>query len=342
MKLLHIANFHITKDGAQFYSCDRKFNAGFIRNGHTVYDYSYKDMIRLTNFFRSTKIGRSNADPQLLNICAQFQPELIVLGHVNIPPATLAAMRKLLPNTPIISWFVDPLEPYRIDHFKPMAPYIDALFATTAGDSLKALKKQLQCIPIMGYLPNPADSSIDTGKAFAMKTHLYDVVYCGSDRKHPKRAEFLTQVSHKTPDLKWKIAGSLNQPLIYGSEYMQLLQSARFALNLSKFNTDYMYSSDRIGQLTANGLLTFTHYFPGVDKLFTAEEMIYFNDADELIEKLSYFSQHYDEAVTIAKKGYEKAHQCYSSERICRYMTEAIAGNFTEHYEWIDEYYNLN
>jgi hypothetical protein len=69
MKILHIANFGYTKDGAHYYFTDRKISAGFVRNKHFVYEFSMRDIARMSNIFKTKNLGKSKANADILAIC---------------------------------------------------------------------------------------------------------------------------------------------------------------------------------------------------------------------------------------------------------------------------------
>ncbi len=58
-------------------------------------------------------------------------------------------------------------------------------------------------------------------------------------------------------------------------------------LNYSRRNDVTLYSSDRIVQLTGNGLLTFSPRIPGFEKLYTEQEVVYFDDQFDLAKKIN-------------------------------------------------------
>ena len=81
MRVLHIANFHLSLNGQHYNNCDQKINAGLIEAGHAVVSYSYKDMLRFSNVLGTSRFGHGKVRAQLLSIADAFQPECIVLGH---------------------------------------------------------------------------------------------------------------------------------------------------------------------------------------------------------------------------------------------------------------------
>ena len=66
-------------------------------------------------------------------------------------------------------------------------------------------------------------------------------------------------------------------------------------INVAKPEDLYIYSSDRVAQLTGNGVLTLTHEQFRLDQLFTDDEMVFFGSNDDLIDKIAHFLDNEDE-----------------------------------------------
>jgi hypothetical protein len=77
MRILHVANFNTHKYGTDLYATDRKISAGLTRNGHFVYDFSYRDVCRNESLFRTTRLGNSKVNQKLLQACETICPELL-------------------------------------------------------------------------------------------------------------------------------------------------------------------------------------------------------------------------------------------------------------------------
>jgi hypothetical protein len=137
------------------------------------------------------------------------------------------------------------------------------------------------------------------------------------------------------------IRGSLDQPPVYGQEYLDLLQRSLCGLNLSKHHDLYWYSSDRIAQLTGNGLCTLSQRIPGFEELYGEDEVVYFDSEAELVDKIHYLAEHPAEAAVIGRRGWQKAHNTFNVDRICRYMLEGVEGTFSEDYLWLSSYFRL-
>ena len=55
LHILHCAMFSVNKYGANFYSGHTRLSNGLIRNGHLVYNFSYRDVARAKRFLASSR-----------------------------------------------------------------------------------------------------------------------------------------------------------------------------------------------------------------------------------------------------------------------------------------------
>ena len=112
-------------------------------------------------------------------------------------------------------------------------------------------------------------------------------------------------------------------------------------LNYSRRNDITLYSSDRVAQLTGNGLLTFSPVIPEFDALYRQDELCYFANVDELIAQVEYYTQHPTQAAMIAERGWMRAHSSFATERVCRFMEEVVFRQpYSQYYEWQNHVFN--
>lgn len=341
MRILHVANFNLYKYGADLYATDRKISAGLIRNGHFVYDFSYRDVCRNESFFNTTRFGNKKVNRRLSDAVRRIRPEILLLGHSELIEAeTLAGIRDDFPDLKVGLWYVDALFHHeKMAHVFARQPYIDVIFATTGGE---LLQKMASGSTRAAFIPNMIDSGVESVKSFANKTPDHDFVFCGRDSGDQERRQFMTTlVQQSSAHMRVAFRGCMGEPPVTGSDYLEFLSRSRMGLNMSRRNDVYMYSSDRIAQLTGCGLLTLCPRVPGMDTLFSNEELVYFDTIDELLEKIRYYHENDGEAVEIALKGWERAHTSYNCERVTRFMIECLTSTpFSSAYEWQDEIYS--
>ena len=341
MKILHIANFGFNKQGAHFYCTDRKISSGLIENGHFVYDFSFRDMARMGTIFKTKKLGASWANKEILKIVHNIEPDLVLIGHSDLmSPMVLQDIKQLFPKTKIAFWYVDPLYlEQKLGFIREFSPYLDAIFCTTGGEYLQKLKQPHLKV---AYMPNVGHRNVEVLKQFESENIDKDFIFCGVVYKEPVREKFLKDLADtlQNNQVKYQYYGCFDQAGVYGKGYYKVLSEARMGLNYSRKNDVTLYSSDRIVQLTGNGLLTFSPRIPDFEKLYTEQEIIYFDDQNDLAYKIKYYADHLIEAKQIAEAGWNKTRHSFNAKRISQFMLEVTFDQpLSEVYEWADEVY---
>ncbi|MFW1666580.1 glycosyltransferase family protein [Acinetobacter ursingii] len=341
MKILHIANFGFNKQGAHFYCTDRKISAGLIENGHFVYDFSFRDMARMGTVFKTKKLGANWANKEILKIVDNLEPDLVLIGHSDLmSPDVLKQIKHLYPKTKIAFWYVDPLYlEHKLDFLKAFSPYLDAIFCTTAGEYLAKLKQpHLRA----AYMPNIGHHNVETLKQFENPNTDKTFIFCGVVYKEPERETFLKDLADalSQSQVNYQYFGCFGQQGVYGKSYYKVLSESKMGLSYSRRNDVTLYSSDRIVQLTGNGLLTFCPHIPDFEKLYNQHEVIYFDGQVDLAKKIKFFDQHPEQAMQIAQAGWEKTRQSFNAKRITQFMLEVTFDRpLSEAYEWSHEVY---
>lgn len=334
MKILHIANFGFNKQGAHFYCTDRKISAGLTENGHFVYDFSFRDMARMGTIFKTKKLGANWANKEVLKVVDNLEPDLVLVGHSDLmSPNVLKEIKQRYPQTKIAFWYVDWLcEEPKSSFIYDFLPYADAVFCTTGGALLEQYKTNNNKV---AYIPNMVNSAVESLRQFEKSEFSYELVFLGTIEKNSTREKFILDVSQNL-DSNMKCFGTFENNSVYGAEYMKVLSKSRMGLNYSRKNDMELYSSDRIAQLTGNGLLTFCPEIPEFDMLYQEDEVVYFEDAFDLVDKFKAYSSDIDLAKSVAKNGWEKTHRSYNCKRVTKFMLETIYGDtYSEKYEWV-------
>ncbi|ABW67242.1 glycosyltransferase family protein [Desulfosudis oleivorans] len=338
MRIVHAAIFNTFKYGHEYYSMDRKISNGLIREGHFVYDFSYRDVCRAENPFKTTSIGKGKMNRLLILTVDAVQPHLLLLGHSEMITAeTLNHIRTTHPDIRIGLWYVDPLfHTDRIQHLIKRRGCMDAMFITTGGDLLRQFKTPENRI---AFLPNISDPSVDINTNHEKERFDIDFIFGGSDSKEPERQAFLknmTAALGKT--MRCELWGALGNPFYTDHQFYEKLSRAKMGLNLSRRNDVYLYTSNRITQLAGSGILTFSPRVPGLEKVYSENEVVYFDGLDDLVKKANYFHTHDDERKQIASAGWDRTHRSYNCQRVTRFMLDLLFEQpFSEPYEWISE-----
>lgn len=134
-------------------------------------------------------------------------------------------------------------------------------------------------------------------------------------------------------DLQFCYRGFGGESRLYGANFIDVLSHSSIGLNISRSTgrgevatciKRYLYSSERIAQLMGNGCLTFIEDIFGLDDLYSSDEVVFFSGKDDLKQKIRYYADHHSERQRIAKNGWLKAHQKFSTDLVTRYMVERL------------------
>jgi hypothetical protein len=339
LRVVHAANYQFAKDGLVFFNPDQKLHQGLVQNGCYVYPFSINDRARMLSPTGSKTFGKGRANKALIDTCVNVHPDILMLGHAQyIRKETLEEIRNRVPGIRIGLWYFDAMwVPKNIEHLHERNEFLDAIFATSGGELLRSVSTP-DCPA--AFIPNPVDPAIERLRTFENLNPEYDVVFFGCDKRAPERKQFLQDLIRALPDARLGIFGSLGNPYAFGHEKELILASSRMALNLNRRNDVELYSSDRIAQLTGNGIVTLTPAGSGLESLYSSDEVVYFDSVDDLAKKVDYLKNHDDEALEIAKAGWKKTHEVYSVASVAAFILGVTMRH--ESYrlaEWSDHVY---
>ena len=339
LRIVLVASFAYDKYGQRFnVSADSKIATGLIRCGHAVVPFSYRDVARYEAPLRSKLFGARRMNARLLEMCGHVEPDLVLFGHSEIVrPETLAAIRERLPRVKMALWYQDPLwATEKLGHIHDRLPYLDAVFLSTGGEYRHSFKTADN---VVAFFPSPVDAAIERHRGFARTDLPIDLLFCGRVSKDATdRAGFMEQLRQRLAGLRFDANGVFGNPLVFGAGYDKKLATSAMGLNYSRRNDCPLYSSDRLWQLTGNGLLTLTPRVPGMDRLFTEDEVVYFDSIDDLVESAHRY--HRDDAARrrVAEAGWKRAQRSFDTRRVATYLIETIYRMpFSEPYEWADQ-----
>lgn len=342
MKVLHASGFSLKAKGAFVHGVPPKLSNGLTRNGHHVVNFSDRDVARSASFLGHRKFGIGAANGRLRALCRDFGPDLLLLTNANvIRPETLADIRRDRPSLRIVQVNVDPLfEADNVQRIEANLGVVDATLVTTAGNALAQLVRPGK---LLGFMPNPVDFSIESGRNHERDDLPFDVFFaCGAE--HQTRAiggETLTphalirRISDAQPSLTFKLAGLHGSPHLHGESFQQAMESAAMGINMSRRNDYYLYTSDRLAQMIGNGQTVLVDRATGYDLLFSEEEFAFFNTIDEMIGRLAHFKQCPEERRKIGAVARARYHDLFNERRIARYVVDVALEQLKEDdYPW--------
>ena len=110
MQVMIVGGNQMKYVASRYYDYANILANGFIRNNHTVIRFFDRDIARMSNIFRTRKLGVSGANKKLLKQAFSFQPSLILFIHADvIQLETLERLKEILPAAKLAQISIDPL-----------------------------------------------------------------------------------------------------------------------------------------------------------------------------------------------------------------------------------------
>ena len=330
VRIVHASNFSRKAKGAFQHSVEHKITNGLIRNGHSVSTFSDRDVARSGTLLGHRAFGGSAANRAFAEFCRSVEPELILLGHANtLTAATLADLRRGLPGVRILQYNVDPLfEAENVAAIRAKIDVVDATLITSAGEALRPFYAPGR---VLGFMPNPVDFSIETGRSDERDDLPYDLFYACGNENDPRfvcRSELdLARPRRRARRRPAAIAhahrrGSAARPQLAGAKYQRALESAAIGLNVSKRNDLFLYSSDRLAQLAGNGLAVLIDRATGYETLLAEGEFVYFSSIEELREKIARLTADPAYRRNVAAAGRARYDALFNERIVARYVVD--------------------
>ena len=330
LKIFHITNFNERHNGRLFFNTGRRINNGFIRLGHSVLEFSDRDIVSKGKSMRDFDGSRTLND-KLVKTCYHFKPDIIVLGHADmISQQVLYDLKKDYSNLKITQWFLDPLNKHGPDYLKnkkrilDKSEILDSNFLTTSPDALNFLPKNYKSY----FIPNPSDKSMETLNNYKNDCSN-DVFFALSHGVHrgklksrstDDRETFIKNLINKCKNIKFDIFGMDNIQPIWADQYFKNISNSKMGLNLSRGKPIKYYSSDRITQIIGNGLVTLIDEKTCYNHFFDKSEMVFYKNISDLSEQIERISSDEKLRKLIGKKGKLKYTKYFNSTLVAEFI----------------------
>jgi len=320
-------------------SIGKKFTNGFIRNGHDVLEISDRDFIRQKRFL-TFNVNHKFQD-YLIKTFKNYNPDLFFFGHSNnINLNTLDSIKNQNKNLIISQWNEDPVMPsleYSKQNIKNILIYSDIVDHNFITTDPSIINKQNIKIKNLHFFFIPVDKNIecfDTYKSnpsmdlFYAMSHGVNRASLKSD-KVDNRINFLNQLTEKLYDLNCDFYGFKNKEPIWGNNFYKALINSKMGLNLSRGNPTKYYSSNRIASLIGNGLLTFVDKKTQLGDFFNKNEIVLYNNINDLADKIRFYKKNDKLRKEIAKNGKKKYFNLFNELKVTKYLINKSLGNDT-------------
>ena len=336
LRIMHITNFNERHDGRLYFNTGRRINNGFIRLGHSVLEFSDRD---IQKYYKNIKdiSGSKMLNEKLIKTCYNYKPDLIVMGHADlVSPNTLRELKDDYPNLRISQWFLDPLNKNGPDYKRnkerilDKSDLVEANFLTTSPDALDFMPKKT----LNYFIPNPSDSSFETLNNYKKNCNM-DVFFALShgvhrgvlkSGKNDNRAKFIEELMERTQNVKFDVYGLKKVQPIWADHYFKTIENSKMGLNLSRGDPIKYYSSDRITQIIGNGLVTLIDEKTQYNNFFTNNEMVFYKNLSDLSEKIRKLSRDDKLRRLIAYNGKVKYTKYFNSTLVAEFIIKKTLG----------------
>ena len=316
------------------HSVELKLSNGLTRLGHLVLNFSDRDIARGKSWTGSRKLGRRSVNTALIEFCRAHRPDILLLGHADmIEPETVAAIRAELKPLRVGQWNIDPLfEPDNLSRIRNKLSVVDVSFISTAGIPLDTVRAGGHAV---SFMPNPADPSIERGRADLSNDLPYDLFYACRDPSHPRRNicgrdwnmnAFINELHTRLPRIRMKLCGVGGAPLLTSAAYQSALESSAIGLNISRRADHYLYSSDRIAQLAGNGCVVAIERSVGYGDYFGEDEMLFFSSLDELTERLGRLASDSQARMRMGAAGRTRYFEKFNERSVAAHLLAVLNG----------------
>ncbi len=318
-------------------SVGKKLTNGFVRNGHDVLEISDRDFLKNNKTF-SLIPNKNNFQNFLIDSFKNYNPDILFFGHTrNIDLNTLDVIKTINRNLILSQWNEDPIMPslnyskQNIENINLYSAFVDHNFITT--DPTK-FKKNFECKNLYFFFI-PVDKNIESFDVFNMKpkNDLFYAMSHGVNRAVLKegtednRIIFLDKLVKKIPNIKYDFYGFSNKQPIWGNDFNNALINSKMGLNLSRGKPTKYYSSNRIASIMGNGLLTFIDEKVQMNDFFNKNEIIFYNNTNDLAEKIIFYSKKDKLRKKIAENGKKKYFRLFNEVNISKYLVDISLGN---------------
>ena len=337
LKILHVYN-RAEKIGGRIYfiSTGKKIENGLVRLGHDVEGISDRDILSY-----SPKIkGKKLLNKIFLEKTLYYRPDLVLMGHVNtIDGETFDIIKNKCKHSVFSQWYEDNLTVNGPDfqknysNLKTNFNFIDNFFISTHPDDVSKKNSRIK----YHFLPTPVDRNIEKLNIYSLNNYTYDVFFAmshGVNRgkiksgKNDERESFINELIDLNKDIKFDIYGFKDRNPVWSESFYSAISRSSMAVNLNRGRPKKYSSSNRIGSLIGNGLLTFIDYKKKFNHFFSSQEIIFYNNKYDLSEKINFYKRNQDKAKKIARNGQKKYFKLFNEIEVAKYIVnESIGGN---------------
>lgn len=306
---------HIIKNYCSYYPWDLYLYEPLKRVFPKVIVYDYMR--------RRADIGIQAMNEELIALVRKEHPGYVLWPsfYDDIRPSTLDIIRK--EGTIVTGWFWD--DEWRYDFYsKYWAPFLDYCI-TNAEEAVPRYRKLgsrvIQTVPNTGIAINPNWAKLE---------EKYPVSFVGT-KAVADRKRYLGSIEKSNIDIH--VFGQGSGGSISFEDMLEIFRTSKINLNFSKGGAYWPVRQikGRMFQVCMAGGFLLTEYAPGTEDYFKiGREIVCFECAEEMIDKVRYYLDHEEERRTIARAGWKRASREYTSYHMVANVYRQIETDIAE------------
>ena len=317
-RILHISTFGEKLDYRTFnISISKKITNGFIRNGHDVINFDYRE---------NKNTFQSKLDDKIINIANHYKPDLIMFGHNNLLKRSTLQKLKKNNECKLSIWYEDhvvkgdPSYRSNLDLLEKNSDLIDNYFISTHPSKIITCIKRDK----LNFLPIPVDPSIEFGEFYNIKKtkDLFFALSHGVNYGKLKanttdeRYNFIDKLVKSNHDLSFNILGLFNEEPKWNFNFLEQLSICKTALNLSRGGPNKYATSNRLGTLAGNGCAVLIDQNVKYQDFFSDKEMFFYTNLDHLSNNLLSLCSDDNKLLNMGKRLKKRYFEIFSNDII--------------------------
>ena len=328
LKILHVSTFDEKNDHRLFnISIANKISKGLIRNNHDVINFNYRAYIK-----KNLISGKNSLiNNKIINICDNYRPDLLILGHNNVLDTNSIESIKTKYKCKIILWYEDALGHRgkgpnwreNLSLIEKNNLLIDNYFLTTHPSEISTSINKKK----MFFLPIPVDENIENLELYKNNYKYKDLFFAFSHGvnfgklkrgKSDERETFINDLMTNFPKINYNILGVSNHEPKWNYEFYKELSKCKIALNLSRGMPLRYTSSNRIASLIGNGIYTFIDQKTKYSDFFDENEMGFYKNINDLGKKIEILLSNPKKLQKFGRLGKKRYFELFNNKKIAK------------------------
>ena len=140
--------------------------------------------------------------------------------------------------------------------------------------------------------------------------------------KSDERERFINKLFQISSNIKFNILGIADENPKWNYDFYKELAKCKMALNLSRGKPIKYATSNRIASLVANGIYTFIDKKTKFNDFFDDDEMGFYENEIDLINKVENLKSKEDKVYKYAKNGMKRYFSLFNNKLVTKYIID--------------------